>query len=52
MMPGQEPPYTRLIDSARRQPEETRENIKGSIVDSSHQNCSMGGFSRIPHSLC
>ena len=32
MMPGQEPPYTRLIDSARRQPEETRENIKGSIV--------------------
>ena len=32
MMPKQEPPYTRLIDSARRQPEETRENIKGSIV--------------------
>ena len=24
MMPAQEPPYTRLIDSARRQPEETR----------------------------
>ena len=23
MMPAQEPPYTRLIDSARRQPEQT-----------------------------
>ncbi|MFW3458706.1 acetolactate decarboxylase [Staphylococcus caprae] len=32
MMPAQEPPYTRLIDSARRQPEETREDIKGAIV--------------------
>ena len=31
MMPAQEPPYTRLIDSARRQPEETRD-IKGAIV--------------------
>ena len=41
MMPGQEPPYTRLIDSARRQPEETRENIKGSIVGFFTQNYSM-----------
>lgn len=32
MMPKQEPPYTRLIDSARRQPEETREDIKGTII--------------------
>ena len=32
MMPGQEPPYTRLIDSARRQPEQTETNIKGSVV--------------------
>ena len=32
MMPKQEPPYTRLIDSARRQPEETAENIKGTII--------------------
>lgn len=28
MMPGQEPPYTRLIDSARRQPEETQKILK------------------------
>ena len=41
MMPGQEP-HIRLIDSARRQPEETRENIKGSIVGFFTQNCSMG----------
>ena len=33
-MPKQEPPYTRLIDSARRQPEETREDIKGTVIDS------------------
>ncbi|KIJ86548.1 MULTISPECIES: acetolactate decarboxylase [Staphylococcus] len=32
MMPGQEPPYTRLINSANRQPEQIEENIKGSIV--------------------
>lgn len=32
MMPGQEPPYTRLIDSARRQPEQTETYIKGSVV--------------------
>ena len=32
MMPKQEPPYTRLIDSARRQPEETREDIKGTVI--------------------
>lgn len=31
-MPKQEPPYTRLIDSARRQPEETREDIKGTVI--------------------
>ena len=30
-MPKQEPPYTRLIDS-RRQPEETREDIKGTVI--------------------
>lgn len=41
MMPKQEPPYTRLIDSARRQPEETAENIKGTIIDSIRQNYSM-----------
>ena len=41
MMPAQEPPYTRLIDSARRQPEETREDIKGAIVGSLHLNYSM-----------
>ena len=29
MMPAQEPPYTRLIDSARRQPEQT---VKGAVV--------------------
>ena len=53
MMPGQEPPYTRLIDSARRQPEETRENIKGSIVGFfTPELFPWGGFSRIPHSLC
>ena len=32
MMPGQEPPYTRLIDSARRQPEQTETYVKGSVV--------------------
>lgn len=32
MMPGQKPPYTRLIDSARRQPEQTETYIKGSVV--------------------
>ncbi|MDK8168983.1 acetolactate decarboxylase, partial [Staphylococcus warneri] len=32
MMPGQEPPYTRLIDSARRQPEQTETYIKGTVV--------------------
>ncbi|MGU3126639.1 acetolactate decarboxylase [Staphylococcus aureus] len=31
MMPAQQPPYTRLIDSARRQPEEKRQDI-GAIV--------------------
>ena len=31
-MPKQEPPYTRLIDSTRRQPEETREDIKGTVI--------------------
>ncbi|MDN8932307.1 acetolactate decarboxylase, partial [Staphylococcus aureus] len=29
MMPAQQQPYTRLIDSARRQPEEKRQNIRG-----------------------
>ncbi|AKS67861.1 alpha-acetolactate decarboxylase [Staphylococcus schleiferi] len=32
MMPGQEPPYTRLINSARRQPEQTEENIQGTLI--------------------
>lgn len=32
MMPAQEPPYTRLIDSARRQPEQTETYVKGSVV--------------------
>lgn len=32
MMPAQQPPYTRLIDSARRQPEEKRQDIRGAIV--------------------
>ncbi|MBO1198213.1 acetolactate decarboxylase [Staphylococcus simiae] len=32
MMPAQQPPYTRLIDSARRQPEETRHHIEGAVV--------------------
>lgn len=32
MMPKQEPPYTRLIDSARRQPEETQTDVKGTII--------------------
>ena len=32
MMPGQEPPYTRLIDSARRQPEQTETYVKGTVV--------------------
>ena len=32
MMPGQEPPYTRLIDSARRQPEETQEDVNGTVI--------------------
>lgn len=32
MMPAQEPPYTRLIDSARRQPEQTETFVKGSVV--------------------
>ena len=32
MMPKQKPPYTRLIDSRRRQPEETREDIKGTVI--------------------
>lgn len=38
MMPAQQPPYTRLIDSARRQPEEKRQNIRGAIVGFLHQN--------------
>ena len=37
MMPAQQPPYTRLIDSARRQPEEKRD-IRGAIVGFLHQN--------------
>ncbi len=41
MMPAQEPPYTRLIDSARRQPEQTETYVKGSVVGSLHQNYSM-----------
>lgn len=32
MMPAQEPPYTRLIDSARRQPEQTETYVKGAVV--------------------
>lgn len=32
MMPKQEPPYTRLIDSARRQPEETQEDVNGTVI--------------------
>ncbi len=32
MMPAEQPPYTRLIDSARRQPEEKRQDIRGAIV--------------------
>ena len=52
MMPGQEPPYTRLIDSARRQPEQTETYIKGSVVDSSHLNFPWCRFSRIPCALC
>ncbi|HDC7732244.1 TPA: acetolactate decarboxylase [Staphylococcus aureus] len=32
MMPAQQPPYTRLIDSTRRQPEEKRQDIRGAIV--------------------
>lgn len=31
MMPAQQPPYTRLIDSARRQPEETRYHTEGQL---------------------
>ena len=38
MMPAQQPPYTRLIDSARRQPEEKRQDIRGAIVGFLHQN--------------
>ena len=42
MMPAQEPPYTRLIDSARRQPEQTETYVKGSVVGFfTHQNYSM-----------
>ncbi|SCT47028.1 acetolactate decarboxylase [Staphylococcus aureus] len=32
LMPAQEPPYTRLIDSARRQPEQTETYVKGAVV--------------------
>lgn len=32
MMPAQEPPYTRLVDSARRQPEIEKDDIEGTIV--------------------
>lgn len=32
MMPGQEPPYERLINAAVKQPEQTEENVEGSVV--------------------
>jgi len=32
MMPKQEPPYTKLIESAKRQPEYTREQVYGTVV--------------------
>ncbi|MDN8743233.1 acetolactate decarboxylase, partial [Staphylococcus aureus] len=32
MIPAHQPPYTRLIDSASRQPEEKRQDILGAIV--------------------
>ena len=41
MMPKQEPPYTRLIDSARRQPEETQEDVNGTVIGFLHLNYSM-----------
>ena len=41
MMPKQEPPYTRLIDSARRQPEETQEDVNGTVIGFFTLNYSM-----------
>ncbi|WP_436854449.1 acetolactate decarboxylase [Staphylococcus caeli] len=32
MMPKQEPPYTKLIESAKRQPEYTKEQVYGTVV--------------------
>ena len=40
MMPKQEPPYTRLIDSARRQPEKRVKILKEQLSDSLLQNYS------------
>ena len=39
-MPKQEPPYTRLIDSARRQPEKRVKILKEQLSDSLLQNYS------------
>ena len=39
-MPKQEPPYTRLIDSARRQPEKRVKILKEQLLDSLLQNYS------------
>lgn len=38
MMPAQQPPYTRLIDSARRQPEEKDKIFVVPLLDFLHQN--------------
>lgn len=40
MMPKQEPPYTRLIDSARRQPDKRVKILKEQLLDSLLQNYS------------
>ena len=52
MMPAQEPPYTRLIDSARRQPEQTETYVKGSVVGFYTRTIPWYRISRIPCTLC